>query len=623
METFKTFVDNSRILGFKEKLPLIREIIDEQSMKKYENLFYSLNILSEEIYSLGEQNIDNNILNHKKKFSPLKSNELQIYNKYFESNDDNNISEFNENQQLLELALDEINNDEYLLDLELENLEQEIALNEEFLKNELTDNELLKKRKENTKNHNTEFFSHKIHNFKKDNIDLIKQETLLLNKSLKNIGSELDLNIKKSPLQSNLQSFIVGFRKINDTQFDEAIKLLIDIIYQLEYNYDKIQRKIKLENNENNKDDMFNIYMKEINKTEEQMKKVMNTEIELNKNIFLSFIKKSKTIYENNLIKEYLKNPKCLDEYYYKYIEKNQKNKNDISSSAIRVTLSKKIKEIFALEENEIYNKFMKIKNGYYQKILNNYLSNKFQNQIIFIENLEKYEKILNSIYPYIIEDEKVTQQIYDFICEVTDIYGNFQSKIGVKQGFLRLKYSKIFEPINKITIDERDDILLKLAKEYLNENNEENERYNKSYLAKIKNDKNNEFQIYEIKKIIDKLLYLFKSLKTDKFDNLIDKIYLDVISHFKDFISFIKIFLNNQDYLIGVKKYNKQFKSYQDNTKFILYQFNQNIDKIIIKNNIKAKSNLGVISIYDALFLYFFHRDIYNKEFGNKFIFK
>ena len=623
METFKTFVDNSRILGFKEKLPLIREIIDEQSMKKYENLFYSLNILSEEIYSLGEQNIDNNILNHKKKFSPLKSNELQIYNKYFESNDDNNISEFNENQQLLELALDEINNDEYLLDLELENLEQEIALNEEFLKNELTDNELLKKRKENTKNHNTEFFSHKIHNFKKDNIDLIKQETLLLNKSLKNIGSELDLNIKKSPLQSNLQSFIVGFRKINDTQFDEAIKLLIDIIYQLEYNYDKIQRKIKLENNENNKDDVFNIYMKEINKTEEQMKKVMNTEIELNKNIFLSFIKKSKTIYENNLIKEYLKNPKCLDEYYYKYIEKNQKNKNDISSSAIRVNLSKKIKEIFALEENEIYNKFMKIKNGYYQKILNNYLSNKFQNQIIFIENLEKYEKILNSIYPYIIEDEKVTQQIYDFICEVTDIYGNFQSKIGVKQGFLRLKYSKIFEPINKITIDERDDILLKLAKEYLNENNEENERYNKSYLAKIKNDKNNEFQIYEIKKIIDKLLYLFKSLKTDKFDNLIDKIYLDVISHFKDFISFIKIFLNNQDYLIGVKKYNKQFKSYQDNTKFILYQFNQNIDKIIIKNNIKAKSNLGVISIYDALFLYFFHRDIYNKEFGNKFIFK
>lgn len=623
METFKTFVDNSRILGFKEKLPLIREIIDEQSMKKYENLFYSLNILSEEIYSLGEQNIDNNILNHKKKFSPLKSNELQIYNKYFESNDDNNISEFNENQQLLELALDEINNDEYLLDLELENLEQEIALNEEFLKNELTDNELLKKRKENTKNHNTEFFSHKIHNFKKDNIDLIKQETLLLNKSLKNIGSELDLNIKKSPLQSNLQSFIVGFRKINDTQFDEAIKLLIDIIYQLEYNYDKIQRKIKLENNENNKDDMFNIYMKEINKTEEQMKKVMNTEIELNKNIFLSFIKKSKTIYENNLIKEYLKNPKCLDEYYYKYIEKNQKNKNDISSSAIRVNLSKKIKEIFALEENEIYNKFMKIKNGYYQKILNNYLSNKFQNQIIFIENLEKYEKILNSIYPYIIEDEKVTQQIYDFICEVTDIYGNFQSKIGVKQGFLRLKYSKIVEPINKITIDERDDILLKLAKEYLNENNEENERYNKSYLAKIKNDKNNEFQIYEIKKIIDKLLYLFKSLKTDKFDNLIDKIYLDVISHFKDFISFIKIFLNNQDYLIGVKKYNKQFKNYQDNTKFILYQFNQNIDKIIIKNNIKAKSNLGVISIYDALFLYFFHRDIYNKEFGNKFIFK
>ena len=58
METFKKFVDNTRILGFKGKLPLIREIIDEQTSKNYENLFYSLNILSEEINSLSEQNSD-------------------------------------------------------------------------------------------------------------------------------------------------------------------------------------------------------------------------------------------------------------------------------------------------------------------------------------------------------------------------------------------------------------------------------------------------------------------------------------------------------------------------------------------------------------------------------------
>jgi len=623
METFKKFVDNTRILGFKGKLPLIREIIDEQTSKNYENLFYSLNILSEEINSLSEQNSDN-IFKYNKKHTPLNSNELQIYKKYFESEEETNISSFNENQQLLELSLDEINNDNYILDLEIENLEQEIALNEQLLSNEKEDNDLLEKRKKNINTYNPEFFSHKLENFKKENIDVIKQDTLLLNKSLRNIGTELDLNIKKSSLQKNTPSYIVNYRKINDTQFDESMKLLIDIIYQFEHDYDKIQRKIKLEKNDNDdKDDKMNIYMKEIIKTEDQMKKVMNTEIELNKNNFLYFIQKSKIIYEINLIKEYLKNPKCLEQYYNKYIESKKKNKNDMSSSAITVELSKKIKQIFSFEENEIFNKFIKIKNNYYQKILDKYLSLKFQDQIIFIENLDKYEKILNSIYPYIIDDENITQLIYDTICDVTEIYNSFQTKIGVKQGFLRQKYSKIVEPINKITIDERDDVLLKLAMENLGNDKEEDENYQKKYSSNKNKTKSNNYHIYEIKKIIDKMVYIFKNLKSKKSSDIIDKIYSDIISNLKDYISFLKIFLNNQDYLIDVKKLNKQYKNYKENTKFILYEFNQNIDKIILKKNVKSRSNLAIISIFDALYLYLFHRDIYNKEFpNNTFIF-
>ena len=420
-------------------------------------------------------------------------------------------------------------------------------------------------------------------------------------------------------MQKNTPSYIVNYRKINDTQFDDCIKLLIDIIYQFEHAYDKIQRKIKLEKNENNdnKDDIMNIYMKEIIKTEEQMKKVMNTEIELNKNNFLYFIQKSKIIYENNLIKEYLKNPKCLEEYYFKYIEskKNNKNKYDMTSSAITVELSKNIKKIFTYEENEIFNKFIKIKNTYYQKILDKYLSLKFKDQIVFIENLEKYEKILNSIYPYIIDDENITQLIYDTICDITEIYNKFQTKIGIKQGFLRQKYSKIVEPFNKITIDERDDVLLKLAKEYLDNNQEEENYLKKNSSNKIKF---NDYHIYEIKKIIDKLVYIFKNLKSKKQSDIIDKIYSDIINNLKDYISFMKVFLNNQDYLIDVKKLNNQYKNYRENTKFILYEFNQNIDKLILKKNAKSKSNLAIISIYDALFLYFFHRDVYNKEFPN-----
>jgi hypothetical protein len=458
----------------------------------------------------------------------------------------------------------------------------------------------------------------------------------MLNKTLNNIGTELDLNIKKSPLLKDNQSYIVGHRKINDTQFDEATKLLIDVIYQFEYNYDKIQRKIKNEKEENNNininNDIFGVYMKDINKTEEQMKKVMMADIELSKNNFLYFIHKSKIIYENNLLKEYLENPFCLNDYYKKYIESNKKNKNDVnmSSSAITVNLSKKIKQVFNIEENNLHNKYIQIKNIYFQKILDKYLALKFQDQISFIENMEKYEKILNSIYPYIIDDEKVTQLIYDSICDVTEIYSVFQSKIGVKQNFLRQKYSKIVEPINKITIDERDNVLLNLAREYFGENEDE-EGYYKYNNNKNNNrinvqgliPSNNNYHIYEIKKVIDKLIYLFKNVKSNELNEIIDKIYLDVTCHFKDIIPFVKVFLNNQDNLVEVKKLNKKFKEFQDITKHLIYDFNENIDKIILKKDIMSKSNLAVLSIYDILFLYFFQRDVYNREFGiNNFIF-
>ena len=634
MELFKKFVDNNRIFGFKGKLPLIREIIDEPTSKKFENLFYSLNLLYEEINSLDTQRKDNDIFKGKKKFTQLTSNELQVYHKYFDPQDDSdlitNITEFNENQQLLELALDEVNNDHYLLDLEIEKLEEEIALNEQLLANEVTDNDLLKKKKKNINNNNSDFFQHKIANYKKDNIDVIKQDTIILNKTLSNIGTELDLNLKKSALLKENQSYIVGHRKINDTQFDESMKLLIDIIYQFEFNYDKIQRKLKMEKEDKNNianinNDIFSFYMKDINKSEEQMKKVMMAELEMNKNDFLSFVHKSKIMYENNLLKEYLENPACLKDYYKKYIENNKKNKNDMSSTAITVNLSKKIKQVFSNEEIATYNKFIQIKNTYIQKILDKYLSLKFQEQITFIENMDKYEKILNSIYPYIIDDEKVTQLIYDSICEVAEIYSVYQTKIGVKQNFLRQKYSKIVEPINKITIDERDNVLLKLASEYFKEEEEEDvDKYkNKKNKMSTLAASNNNYHIYEIKKIIDKLISLFKSIKSNKLNDVIDNIYSDVTNYFKEIVTFMKVFLSNQDYLIEVKKLNKEFKSYQDITKFIIYEFEENIDKIILKKNINSKSNLAVLSIYDALFFYLFHRDVYNREFGkNNFVF-
>ena len=466
---------------------------------------------------------------------------------------------------------------------------------------------------------------------------MIKQDTIILNKSINNIGTELDLNIKKSPLLKDNQnkSYIVGFRKINHIQFEETIKLLIDLIYQFEFNYDKIQRKIKLEKeekmNNNFNNNIFTKYIKDISIIDEQMKKVMLAEIELNKNDFLSFIKKSKIIYENNLLKEYIQNPNCLNDYYQKYIENNKKHKNDMNSSVITANLSKKIKQVFNIEEINANNKYIQIKNIYMQKILDKYLSLKFQEQISFIENMDKFEKILNSIYPYIIDDEKVTQLVYDSICDVSQIYSIYQSKIGVKQSFLRQKYSKIVEPINKITIDERDNVLLQLASEYFkdNEDDEENMKYNKIKEKRKKiNSKalmniSNNYHIYEIKKIIDKLIGLFNNLKSNKLNEIVDKIYDEIIHNFKEIIPIIKVFMHNENFLKEVKKLNKQFIDFKDNTKQIIYETCDNIEKLIVKRDLISKSNLAILSIYDALFLYLFHRDVYNRVFGyNNFIF-
>ena len=69
MDVFKKFVDNNRILGYKGKLPLIRDMIDEHTSKKFENLFYSLNLLYEEINTLDSQRKDNDIFKGKKKFN--------------------------------------------------------------------------------------------------------------------------------------------------------------------------------------------------------------------------------------------------------------------------------------------------------------------------------------------------------------------------------------------------------------------------------------------------------------------------------------------------------------------------------------------------------------------------
>ena len=65
----------------------------------------------------------------------------------------------------------------------------------------------------------------------------------------------------------------------------------------------------------------------------------------------------------------------------------------------------------------------MNIKNKQNYEIYNNLLLKNKQSEITFIENFTKLENIINSIYPYLLCDLNVTQEIYDQISEIIEIY--------------------------------------------------------------------------------------------------------------------------------------------------------------------------------------------------------
>ncbi len=574
MITFREFINNIKILGYKEKVQYLKDIIPEKTAENYENVFI---ILNEVISNMNNKRKNNNSEEDINMLQPLNKREKNIYESKLKNNQ--NFNQLNCNKNILDLSIDIIDSENLDLEKELSLLEKEIEKNENILLNEENENKILNDKVKQLNEYEISYFETQLEKFNENNLKKIKEKSESLNKSIVNIIAELNLNENKSKILEQSGKYIVGYRKIENSIFDMIMELILKTLDKYENYFNEI-----IENaGTNNNIDMSEIY--DINK---RLDLVSDTEYELKTNFILSEIKTLKEKYKNSLINDYIINHNVVDLNY-----KSKFNFYEVD---------KTIQTILSDEKNLIINKYSNIKNKYIKKIYEQILAKNFIYEINFIENFDKLEKIINSIYPYLLNDLNVTQEIYDKICEVIEIYNNFQTNITIKQGKLRKYYGKESNKIDKITIDDRDSVLLSIANEFeiLNKNND----YYPEKEKKVK--------IYEINKVLNQVNSYINSKIDDK--NIIKIFCLDIISSSKNLLNYIHSMQQNSNYISNIKKFNNFLVKYQDDTQELIKLFLNGMNKIIIKKKFNI-NNDGVISLYEAFYLFLFCRHIYDKE--------
>ena len=574
MITFREFINNIKILGYKEKVQYLKDIIPEKTAENYENVFI---ILNEVISNMNNKGKNNNSEEDINMLQPLNKREKNIYESKLKNNQ--NFNQLNCNKNILDLSIDIIDSENLDLEKELSLLEKEIEKNENILLNEENENKILNDKVKQLNEYEISYFETQLEKFNENNLKKIKEKSESLNKSIVNIIAELNLNENKSKILEQSGKYIVGYRKIENSIFDMIMELILRTLDKYENYFNEI-----IENaGTNNNIDMSEIY--DINK---RLDLVSDTEYELKTNFILSEIKTLKEKYKNSLINDYIINHNVVDLNY-----KSKFNFYEVD---------KTIQTILSDEKNLIINKYSNIKNKYIKKIYEQILAKNFIYEINFIENFDKLEKIINSIYPYLLNDLNVTQEIYDKICEVIEIYNNFQTNIAIKQGKLRKYYGKESNKIDKITIDDRDSVLLSIANEFeiLNKNND----YYPEKEKKVK--------IYEINKVLNQVNSYINSKIDDK--NIIRTFCLDILSSSKNLLNYIYSMQQNSNYISNIKKFNNFLVKYQDDTQELIKLFLNGMNKIIIKKKFNI-NNDGVISLYEAFYLFLFCRHIYDKE--------
>ena len=164
------------------------------------------------------------------------------------------------------------------------------------------------------------------------------------------------------------------------------------------------------------------------------------------------------------------------------------------------------------------------------------------------------------------------------------------RTKQKFQQSKLRKVYNESESPFNKITIDDRDFILLDIASSIIKDNKS-----------------NTKVKIYELKEVISNVInYLHYTNENQVLKQFFDEIYINT----KTQIKMLNEMNQKQSIIPVIKKYKNCLLDFEEQFIQMIEDFNKNIHLIHIQGKDKKS-----ISLYQAIFLYLFHKDIYKKE--------
>ena len=551
MKALNDLISEAKLSGYKDKINLNQM---KDNYEQYQNLFLSMSEVMNDINNDSEGSI------------PLTKSEIDIYHSQIEQNEI--FESLCNDKNILYLSEEMLNQEIEELTSEIEKIDKETIRMSSLCKNEQEENEKLQREMNSISNTEQKFLSEQLCKLKEDFLSKINNKCKALNKSIVSIISELDYNIKRCN-SSSIQKFIIGYRKMNNEKFDTIFNKLVELLNEyLQWFNSEISSSLNSKENLVDVNALAFLY--------EKIAKISNAEVELKKNILLKRIKLSKEQYKNKIINDYIVDNSIL----------NKENETVISS----YDLEKLIERSFDNEKEKIKYKYTNIKNKYNYEIYNNLLLKNKQSEITFIENFTKLENVINSIYPYLLCDLNVTQEIYDQISEIIEIYTKNQNKISIQQAKLRKMYNESESPINKITIDDRDFVLLDIGRMMIKENK-----------------RNTKVKIYELKEVIANALN-FLQLSND--NKVLKQFFEEVFDNSQLQMKMLNEMNKKESIIPKVKKYKNCLVDYEEEFIEIINEFNTKINSVHIQGK-----NKNYISLYQAVFLYLFHKDIYKKE--------
>lgn len=551
MKALNDLISEAKLSGYKDKINLNQM---KDNYEQYQNLFLSMSEVMNDINNDSEGSI------------PLTKSEIDIYHSQIEQNEI--FESLCNDKNILYLSEEMLNQEIEELTSEIEKIDKETIRMSSLCKNEQEENEKLQREMNSISNTEQKFLSEQLCKLKEDFLSKINNKCKALNKSIVSIISELDYNIKRCN-SSSIQKFIIGYRKMNNEKFDTIFNKLVELLNEyLQWFNSEISSSLNSKENLVDVNALAFLY--------EKIAKISNAEVELKKNTLLKRIKLSKEQYKNKIINDYIVDNTIL----------NKENETVISS----YDLEKLIERSFDNEKEKIKYKYTNIKNKYNYEIYNNLLLKNKQSEITFIENFTKLENVINSIYPYLLCDLNVTQEIYDQISEIIEIYTKNQNKISIQQAKLRKMYNESESPINKITIDDRDFVLLDIGRMMIKENK-----------------RNTKVKIYELKEVIANALN-FLQLSND--NKVLKQFFEEVFDNSQLQMKMLNEMNKKESIIPKVKKYKNCLVDYEEEFIEIINEFNTKINSVHIQGK-----NKNYISLYQAVFLYLFHKDIYKKE--------